>query len=112
MNTSGRRLPGVRPYNPLFVHPDDLQALGVEPGAIVLLTSKHGTARAVIMPMDTMRRGDASMTHCYGGLPGEDDPLTYGTNPNRLLSIDVDLQSISLMPHMSAVPIRIEAAAR
>jgi anaerobic selenocysteine-containing dehydrogenase len=108
MNTSGRRLPGARPFNPLFVHPDELAVLGIDSGAVVELTSKHGHVKAVIMADKTMRRGDASMTHCYGGLPGdEDDLLEYGTNPNRLLSIDEDLQSISLMPHMSAVPISI-----
>jgi hypothetical protein len=75
----------------------------------VKLTSKHGSVEAVIEPDSTMRRGSASMTHCYGGLPGtEDDPVRYGSNPSRLLSIDTDLQSISLMPHMSAVPITIE----
>ncbi len=111
MNTSGRRLPGVRPFNPLFLHPDDLTDLGLASGDLVDLSSKHGATRAVAMPDATMRRGDASMTHCYGGLPGEeDDPQAFGTNPNRLLSIDEDLQTISLMPHMSAVPIRIAPA--
>ena len=72
---------------------------------------KHGRVEAVIEADDTMRRGDASMTHCYGGLPGEeDDPLIYGTNPCRLLSIAQDLQPISLMPHISAVPISIGPA--
>ena len=53
------------------------------------VTSKHGHVQAVIEADATMRRGDASMTHCYGGFPGEeDDPLVYGTNPSRLLSID------------------------
>ena len=109
MNTSGRRLPGARRSNPLFVHPDVLADLGVDAGSIVRVTSKHGEVRAVIEPDKTMRRGDASMTHCYGGFPGqEDDPLVYGTNVSRLLSIDEDLEEISLMPHMSAVPISIE----
>ncbi|HEY2331490.1 MAG TPA: molybdopterin-dependent oxidoreductase, partial [Acidimicrobiales bacterium] len=111
MNTSGRRLPGARRSNPLFVHPDQLAELGIEAGSVVEVTSKHGRVRAVIEADPTMRRGDASMTHCYGGFPGEeDDPLVYGTNPSRLLSIDEDLQTISLMPHMSAVPISITAA--
>jgi anaerobic selenocysteine-containing dehydrogenase len=111
MNTSGRRLPGARRSNPLFVHPDQLAELGVDAGAVVQVTSKHGRVQAVIEADATMRRGDASMTHCYGGFPGEeDDPRVYGTNPSRLLSIEEDLQAISLMPHMSAVPISIAPA--
>lgn len=112
MNSVGRRQEGARySYNPCFVHPDDLAALGLDAGAMVTLTSKHGSIGAVIQPDATMRRGAASMTHCYGGLPGtEDDPVRFGSNPSRLLSIDTDLQRISLMPHMSAVPISIEPA--
>ena len=109
MNSVGRRQDGARSYNPCSIHPNDLAELGVAEGALVRLTSKHGSVEAVIHADTTMRRGAASMTHCYGGLPGqEDDPLRYGTNPSRLLSIDTDLQSISMMPHMSAVPITIE----
>lgn len=110
MNTMGRRLPGAKPYNPLFVHPDDLAALGVKAGSLVRMRSRFGATEAVVQPDATMRPGSASMTHCYGGLPGDDDdPWRYGTNPNRLLSIDENLQTISLMPQMTAVPIRIEA---
>jgi anaerobic selenocysteine-containing dehydrogenase len=110
MNSVGRRQVGVRyRYNPCFVHPEDLAVVGAAEGDLVTLTSKHGSIRAVILPDATMRRGAASMTHCYGGLPGlEDDPLAYGSNPSRLLSISEDLQEISLMPHMSAVPITID----
>jgi anaerobic selenocysteine-containing dehydrogenase len=112
MNSVGRRQAGARySYNPCFVHPDDLADLGVDAGTLVMLTSKHGSMHAVVQPDATMRRGAASMTHCYGGLPDlEADPLRYGSNPSRLLSIDSDLQEISMMPHMSAVPISIEPA--
>ena len=91
---------------------DDLAAADLTAGALVRMTSRFGTAEAVVQPDATMRPGSVSMTHCYGGLPGDDDdPVLYGTNPNRLLSIDENLQTISLMPQMSAVPIRIETAA-
>jgi anaerobic selenocysteine-containing dehydrogenase len=110
MNSVGRRQEGVRyKFNPVWVHPDDLPLIGAASGDVVELASKFGRIRTVVLPDTTMRRGAASMTHCYGGLPGlEDDPLAYGANPSRLLSIDEDLQEISLMPLMSAVPITIE----
>jgi anaerobic selenocysteine-containing dehydrogenase len=109
MNSVGRRQEGARPYNPCSAHPDDLAALGVDAGSMVTLTSKHGRIQAVIVPDPTLRPGAVSMTHCYGGLPGEeDDPVEYGSNPSRLLSIDTDLQPITMMPHMSAVPVTIE----
>jgi len=58
----------------------------------------------------SMRRGVVSMTHAFGGLPGDDDPLVHGVNTGRLISLDNELQPISAMPRMSAVPVTIEPA--
>jgi anaerobic selenocysteine-containing dehydrogenase len=95
------------------MHPADMDDTGLDPGASVDLTSGHGTVRAFVQPDPTLRRGVVSMTHCFGGEPGsEDDPRQYGTNPARLLSISAGLQPISLMPHMTAVPVRVSPADR
>lgn len=113
LNSFGRRLPGLarRPYNPAYMHPDDLARLDVEDGDLVTLTSDHGAVDAVVAPDNTVRPGAVSMSHCYGGLPGEDDdPRVYGSNPSRLLSITDDLQAISYMPRLSAVPVAVTPA--
>jgi anaerobic selenocysteine-containing dehydrogenase len=113
MNSLGRRLPGLvgRGYNPCFMHPDDLRAEDLLPGAIVEITSDHGSVGAIVQPDRTLRRGVLSMTHCFGGEPGiEDDPHRFGTNPTRLLSLQTALQSISLMPRMTAVPVTLSSA--
>ena len=50
-----------------------------------------------------------SITHCYGGLPGDaDDPRRFGANPGRLLSLMDHRQPISPMPWMSAVPVSVD----
>ena len=55
----------------------------------------------------TLRRGVASMTHGFGG-PGPADALERGgASTNRLLSPTENLQSISGMPMMTAVPVTI-----
>jgi anaerobic selenocysteine-containing dehydrogenase len=113
LNSVGRRIPGLprHPYNPCHVHPDDLDRVGVADGALVAITSDYGTIRAVVAADRTMRRGAVSMTHAFGGMPGsEDDPLEYGANPTRLLSVDHELQPLSAMPLMSAVPVSIAPA--
>jgi anaerobic selenocysteine-containing dehydrogenase len=115
MNSLGRRVPPLarRPYNPCFAHPEDLADLGIEAGQLVDVTSAHGTICAVVEPDGTLRRGVVSMTHCFGGLPGvDDDPLLYGANPARLLSLDVDTQTINRMPRMSAVPVTLNPVGR
>ena len=61
-----------------------------------------------------MRRGVVSITHGFGRLPADQDAdvtnESVGANVNMLLSRTVDLQSISAMPRMSAVPVTITAA--
>jgi anaerobic selenocysteine-containing dehydrogenase len=109
MNTLGRRVPIGLPYNPCFIHPDDLDALGGAEGALLDLTSDHGKITVVAAVDDTLRRGVLSITHAYGTLPGpDDDPRRYGANPARLLSLTEHRQPISLMPWMSAVPVTAE----
>ena len=106
MNSLGRRVPIGLPYNPCFVHPDDLADLGVADGDLLALTSDHGTITVVAAADPTLRRGVLSITHCYGSLPGDDDdPHRYGANPARLLSLTEHRQPISQMPWMSAVPV-------
>lgn len=114
MNSLGRRLPGLSPtpYNPCHMHPDDLAALGAQPGMLVTLSSDHGSIRAVVAADATLRRGVVAMTHGFGDLPGEDDdPERYGCSPTRLLSLTKDLQSINDMPQITAIAVAIELAA-
>jgi anaerobic selenocysteine-containing dehydrogenase len=107
MNSLGRRVPIGLPYNPCFVHPDDLAALGAGDGALLELASDHGTITVVAAADGTLRRGVLSITHCYGALPADDDPHRHGANAGRLLSLTEHRQPISLMPWMSAVPVTV-----
>lgn len=109
LNSMGRQLPGVpgRAYNPCFVHPEDLAGLELDTGAVVRLASDHGAITAVVEADGSMRRGVVSMTHAFGAL-SDDDPLRDGTNTGRLVSLSMQLQTISAMPRMSALPVAIE----
>jgi anaerobic selenocysteine-containing dehydrogenase len=106
MNSLGRRLPHGEPVNPCFVHPDDLADLHMTDGDLLSLTSDHGSINAVAASDPTLRRGVLAMTHCHGGLPGDDDDtVRFGANPSRLLSLTERRQPVSLMPWMTAVPV-------
>lgn len=108
MNSLGRRVPIGLPYNPAFLHPDDLAALGASEGDVLTITSDHGEIHGVAAGDVTLRRGAVSMTHCFGALGGDDDdPFEYGANPARLLSLTEHRQPISAMPWMSAVPVSV-----
>ena len=113
MNTLGRQIPGLveQPYNPCFIHPEDLASLGAQPDDLLAITSDHGSVVAPARPDPTLRRGVVSITHGYGGPPDEDpntDPFRCGTNVERLLSLTADVQTITAMPLMSAVPVAVK----
>ena len=108
MNSVGKQIPMPAPkvVAACFVHPDDLTAIGGTGGGGLTETSAHGAIRAAAVADATMRRGVVAMTHLNGGLPGDEVP---GANVNVLLSTETDLQTISAMPLMSAVPVSVTA---
>jgi anaerobic selenocysteine-containing dehydrogenase len=112
-NTMFHHLPAIRrrvPYNPAWLHPEDLQSLGIEDGALANIISAHGQIPAVVRSDPSMRRGVISMTHGWGGLPGEaTDYRQAGSNPNLLIDAS-ERDPINAMPVMSAIPVRIEPA--
>ena len=86
MNSSGRSLAKLtrgRPYNPAFVHPDDLAALGIASGESVEIRSAHDAIWAVVEADDTLRRGVVAMTHAFGGHPDEDHRASRDRQQHR-----------------------------
>ncbi|MBK8972331.1 MAG: hypothetical protein IPM37_13610 [Hahellaceae bacterium] len=69
----GRGQPGN--YNPAFMHPEDVSALGLVSGNMIEITSRHAHIFAVVEADETLRRGLVSMTHAYGGLPSENQDI-------------------------------------
>lgn len=92
--------------NPGFMHPADLDALGLEPGAIVEITSRHATITGTVESDPDVRRGVVSMPHCFGAAPGEDDARRGGST-SRLSSTDVDYDPYTGIPRMSTLPVRV-----
>jgi anaerobic selenocysteine-containing dehydrogenase len=113
-NSSGRDLPQHlrrEAYNPAFMHPDDLAALGVAPGSLVRITSRRASILGVARAEAGLRPGVVSMSHAFGALPGpEEDVWTDGSSTARLVDVTRDYDPYTGMPRMSAIPVRVEAA--
>jgi anaerobic selenocysteine-containing dehydrogenase len=112
-NTMYRHLPVIHkrhPFNPAYLNPGDLAALGVAEGAVVRVVSPHGSVRAVAAADPALRSGVVSMSHGWGELPGDEanDPL-QGASTNLLTTTDAGLDPINAMPVMNAIAVRIEA---
>jgi anaerobic selenocysteine-containing dehydrogenase len=112
-NSTGDHLPGLRrrwPYNPAFMHPDDLTALGVRAGDVVRIDSAHDFIYGVAEETTDVRPGVVSMAHARGGEPERDaDVRTIGSTTNRLVSIERDFEPSSGIPRQSAIPVNVRA---
>ena len=110
-NSNGRHLPPVRkrtPYNPAYLHPDDLGHLGLVPGDRVEIASLHGRVIALVAADKDIKPGVVSISYAWGGMAeAEDRPDLEGTSVNRLIDTDSHFEAINAMPHMSALPVSI-----
>src|SRR5207302_2576543 len=74
-NSTGDHLPGLRrryPYNPAFMHPTDLERIGVRPGDVVRIDSDHDFIYGVVETTIDVLPGVVSMAHARGGEPERD----------------------------------------
>jgi anaerobic selenocysteine-containing dehydrogenase len=94
-------------YNPAFLHPDDLAELGLVPGDRVEIVSDYSRIVGIVEPDPTLLSGCVSMSHCYGGLPGEDYEVHAGSCTNVLVDARRHRQAINAMPTMSGLPVRL-----
>ncbi|MBI3224415.1 MAG: molybdopterin-dependent oxidoreductase [Mycolicibacterium cosmeticum] len=113
MNSSGITLSALnrgKPYNPAYVHPDTLAALGLESGAAATVASRHADIACVVEADDTMRRDVISMHHAFGGFPTQDRAYSdHGSNVGRLVPTDAEYDPITGMPRQANIPVRIVA---
>lgn len=116
INSTGRTLPGLmrgRAYNPAFMHPDDLARLGIAAGDMVEVRSEYAHITSVAQVDPNLRPGVVSMSHNFGGNPGEnEDPLIDGANTNRLLRTDVEYDRYTGQPRMGALPVSVVPVGR
>jgi anaerobic selenocysteine-containing dehydrogenase len=107
LNSTGTQIPSLLRVraNPCFVHPDDLERLGLADGDKVSVSTAHGSVDAVTSADRSLRPGVVTLTHGFGG-PSADGPPS-GPSVNAILSATTDLQAISAMPLLSAVPVTL-----
>lgn len=111
MNSSGTALAALnrgKPYNPVYMHPDTVNALGLESGDSVRVTSNHDSVPAVLEADDTLRRDVVAMHHAFGGMPAEDGNFReHGTNVGRLVPTDVDYDAITGLPRQGNIAVAV-----
>jgi anaerobic selenocysteine-containing dehydrogenase len=104
------RDPGWRKKDPLGalrVSPADAAALGLAEGEPARITTKRGTAVAVVEVTDTLQPGHVSLPNGFGVGESSD---TVGVAPNELTASE-DRDWLAGTPHHKHVRARIEAVA-
>jgi anaerobic selenocysteine-containing dehydrogenase len=90
------------------MHPDDLTELGLEPGQVITIASRHDRIPSIVEADKTVRRKVVTMYHCFGGLVEEDDKFAdLGSNVCRLTPSDIEYDPISGIPRMSNIAVAI-----
>lgn len=112
-NSSGRDVKALMKKgttNPAFMHPDDLDKLGILPGDEVFLKSEHGKIPAIVEDSAKMKPGVISMAHAWGDLPGDETNRSIrktGSCISLLVSNSEDLEKFSGMPRFSSIPVNV-----
>ncbi len=115
MNSSGTNLAALnrgKSYNPAYMHPVAIEALGLRSGDLVTVTSPHDSIPSVVEADETLRPDVIAMHHAFGGLPSEDgEVLARGSNVGRLVPTDTEYESITGLPRQGDIPVRVTAGA-
>lgn len=98
--------PSARPYNPVFLHPEDMARLGLEEGDTVDVVSDRGAIAGIAHADDALLPRTVSMSFGFGALPEQDeDYRALGSNTTRLMSNDEIWDRYSGQPLMTNVPV-------
>jgi anaerobic selenocysteine-containing dehydrogenase len=92
------------------MNPEDMQAISVNDGDLVRITSPSGEVVGVAEGSDTIKRGVISMSHSWGGSITDEDVRNQGTPTNRLCTIDSGYDPINGMAIQSAIPVAVVKA--
>ncbi len=105
-NSMCHELPHSVKDNPAHMHPDDIAALGVQAGDIVVLDSEYGRIDAIVAADSGLRRGVISSSHNFGGKTNSQDTPRFASVAD-LLSMDHSNDSYARMPIMTAIPVAV-----
>jgi anaerobic selenocysteine-containing dehydrogenase len=115
MNSWLRNLPrmqkGGRTTNPLWMHPDDAAARGLNAGATVRVSNGNGVVDAIVDFDDALMPGVVAMAHGWGqrNNPGMSvAQAAPGVNANALLpSGPGSFERLSSQAHMTGIPVDV-----
>ena len=108
--TTGQNLPkllGKRPYNPILIHPKDLEELGFANNERVMLEGRNGRVEAILEISDDVGRGTVAIAFGWGDPADNRDIEEKGSNIQALIPFDKYYDPITGLAQQSAYPVNI-----
>jgi anaerobic selenocysteine-containing dehydrogenase len=91
-----------------YLNPQDMDALALEDGECVEITSAHGTIDVPARSDASVRCGVVSVPHGWGDLlDTADGSALPGANTNKLTSATEHADPINAMPCLTGLPVRL-----
>ena len=113
--SQGQNLPSLRkraPFNPVLMHPEDLQSLGLHDGDRVTVENSFGSLEGIVAPMKDLKKGVVGIAHGWGD-PGDNRGLREkGSNVQRLIPDDVRYDPVTGLALMTAFPVNVMPAGK
>jgi anaerobic selenocysteine-containing dehydrogenase len=113
LNSTGQHISGLRAKggtNHAYMHPDDVESLGLNDGDLVDISSPRASIRGVVAVSDDLRPGVVSMAHSWGGTPEDDGSVREIGSPTGRLADLRSYDAITGIPCMSAIPVSVQRA--
>lgn len=113
LNSTGQHIPGLRAKggtNYAYMHPDDVESIGLRDGDLVDISSPRASIRGVVAVSDDLRPGVVSMAHSWGGTPADDASVREIGSPTGRLADLRSYDAITGLPCMSAIPVSVQRA--
>jgi anaerobic selenocysteine-containing dehydrogenase len=113
LNSTGQHISGLRAKggtNHAYMHPDDVESLGLNDGDLVDISSPRASIRGVVAVADDLRPGVVSMAHSWGGTPADDGSVREIGSPTGRLADLRSYDTITGIPCMSAIPVSVQRA--
>jgi anaerobic selenocysteine-containing dehydrogenase len=111
--TQGQNLPSLRrkrSYNPVLMHPEAMQRLGLVDGDAVWVDSGNGEVQGIAEASDQLGRNTIAFAFGWGDPSDPRGLREKGSNVQRLTSDEVRHDSVTGLALQSAIPVNVRVA--
>ena len=108
--SQGQNLPALRtkrPFNPVLMNPEAMQALGVKDGDVVVVDSGFGSVEAVAEGTEDLTADVIALAFGWGDPSDDRDVREKGSNVQRLIPDDYRYDPVTGLALQTAVPVNV-----